>query len=153
MPQNTQVLIASVPNGPLSPEHFTMHVGEAPECADGHVMCRTLALTGVVWGETTVTASEVKPNFSDAPVNWFQFWTAGHKKARIDRRRQFDAMMEQRRPPAPRQNRPRKQEACEIEYLRHVVGRADATERVRQHLSRMVPVQSFRSAYAQVSSR
>jgi len=45
MPQNTQVLIASVPNGPLSPEHFTMHVGEAPECADGHVMCRTLALT------------------------------------------------------------------------------------------------------------
>jgi NADPH-dependent curcumin reductase CurA len=45
MPQNTQVLIASVPNGPLSPEHFTMHVAEAPECADGQIMCRTLALT------------------------------------------------------------------------------------------------------------
>src|SRR5512139_590288 len=45
MSQNTQVLIASIPTGPLAPEHFKMHVADAPECADGQIMCRTLALT------------------------------------------------------------------------------------------------------------
>ena len=45
MPSNTQILIASVPDGPLELEHFKTHVAVAPECADGHVLCRTLALT------------------------------------------------------------------------------------------------------------
>ena len=45
MPTNTRVLIASVPNGPLGPEHFTVDEAAAPEPADGQVLCRTLALT------------------------------------------------------------------------------------------------------------
>ena len=45
MARNTQVLIASVPNGPLGPEHFEVRTAEAAECGDGQVLCRTLALT------------------------------------------------------------------------------------------------------------
>ena len=45
MPQNTQVVIASVPNGPLEPKHFDVRESAAPEVADGAVLCRTLALT------------------------------------------------------------------------------------------------------------
>ncbi len=98
MPQNTQVLIASVPNGPLTPEHFKIHVTEAPECTDGQVMCRTLALTigagqraglqgsasyagaaraGVVMGGTGVARVEVSkvPGFESGdlvvgPTGW-----------------------------------------------------------------------------------
>ena len=45
MPHNTRVLIASVPNGPLGPEHFVVDQSAAPECGDGQVLCRTVALT------------------------------------------------------------------------------------------------------------
>ncbi len=45
MPRNTQVMIAAVPDGPLRPEHFEVRRGEAPECGEGQVLCRTLALT------------------------------------------------------------------------------------------------------------
>ena len=45
MTTNTRVLIASVPNGPLGPEHFAVDEAAAPDCGDGQVLCRTLALT------------------------------------------------------------------------------------------------------------
>ena len=45
MTSNTRVLIASVPNGPLGPEHFEVEEAAAPECGEGQVLCRTLALT------------------------------------------------------------------------------------------------------------
>jgi NADPH-dependent curcumin reductase CurA len=45
MAQNTQVLIARVPDGPLAPEHFEVRDGPVPECGDGEVLCRTIALT------------------------------------------------------------------------------------------------------------
>jgi NADPH-dependent curcumin reductase CurA len=45
MAGNPQVIIASVPNGPLAPEHFELRDGDVPECGDGQVLCRTLALT------------------------------------------------------------------------------------------------------------
>jgi NADPH-dependent curcumin reductase CurA len=43
--ENQQILIAAVPDGPLSPEHFELHRTPAPVCGDGEVLCRTLALT------------------------------------------------------------------------------------------------------------
>jgi NADPH-dependent curcumin reductase CurA len=45
MLQNTRVLIASVPNGPLAADHFEVRADAAPHCGDGQVLCRTLALT------------------------------------------------------------------------------------------------------------
>src|SRR5262245_11234627 len=45
MSRNTQVLIAAVPDGPLAPAHFQIQETAAPACADGQVLCRTLALT------------------------------------------------------------------------------------------------------------
>ena len=45
MPRNTRVLIASVPTGPLGPEHFAVEEAPTPECPEGEVLCRTLALT------------------------------------------------------------------------------------------------------------
>lgn len=45
MSQNTQVLIAAVPDGPLQARHFEVRSAEAPDCGDGQVLCRTLALT------------------------------------------------------------------------------------------------------------
>ena len=45
MPENTQVLIASVPDGPLQPDHFKVKTTAKPECGEGQVLCRTLALT------------------------------------------------------------------------------------------------------------
>ncbi len=45
MPQNAQMLIAAVPDGPLAPEHFRANVTAAPECGEGQILCRTLALT------------------------------------------------------------------------------------------------------------
>jgi len=45
MSQNTQVLIAAVPDGPLEARHFEVRGSAAPECAEGQVLCRTLALT------------------------------------------------------------------------------------------------------------
>lgn len=45
MSQNTQVLIARVPDGPLVPEHFEVQKSPAPVCGEGEVLCRTLALT------------------------------------------------------------------------------------------------------------
>ncbi|HEX2463990.1 MAG TPA: NADP-dependent oxidoreductase [Thermoanaerobaculia bacterium] len=45
MTRNTRVLIASVPKGPLGPEHFEVEDAHAPECGEGQVLCRTVALT------------------------------------------------------------------------------------------------------------
>ena len=45
MTNNTRVLIASIPKGPLGPEHFDVDEAAAPECDDGQVLCRTVALT------------------------------------------------------------------------------------------------------------
>ena len=45
MAQNEQVMIASVPNGPLEEKHFAVQQSSPPECPDGAVLCRTLALT------------------------------------------------------------------------------------------------------------
>jgi len=45
MTQNTQVMIAKVPDGPLAPEHFDVVSAPAPACGEGEVLCRTLALT------------------------------------------------------------------------------------------------------------
>jgi NADPH-dependent curcumin reductase CurA len=45
MAQNVQVMIASVPTGPLEPGHFEVRESAPPDCADGMVLCRTLALT------------------------------------------------------------------------------------------------------------
>lgn len=45
MPENRQIMIASVPAGPLKLEHFALENGAAPTCGDGEVLCRTLALT------------------------------------------------------------------------------------------------------------
>ncbi len=70
-----------------------------------------------------MTTGEVKRNFSDAPVNWFQFRQLGRRK---------------------------KQESGEIENLAHVVRRADATERKCEYLSGIVPVQPLRPADAQM---
>src|SRR5262245_16123031 len=38
-------MIASVPNGPLDESHFQVRESAPPECPDGTVLCRTLALT------------------------------------------------------------------------------------------------------------
>jgi NADPH-dependent curcumin reductase CurA len=45
MSQNVQVLIARVPDGPLEVEDFVVAQAELPVCAEGEVLCRTLALT------------------------------------------------------------------------------------------------------------
>ncbi len=45
MPRNTQVIIASVPRGPLTSEHFEVRESDVPACGEGQVLCRTLALT------------------------------------------------------------------------------------------------------------
>jgi hypothetical protein len=45
MERNTQVLVATVPDGPLEARHFALHETAAPECGEGAVLCRTLALT------------------------------------------------------------------------------------------------------------
>ena len=45
MAENRQVMIASVPQGPLRVEDFEVTSGTIPEPADGEVLCRTLALT------------------------------------------------------------------------------------------------------------
>ncbi len=45
MTSNTRVLIAAVPKGPLGPEHFEIEEAAAPDCGEGQVLCRTVALT------------------------------------------------------------------------------------------------------------
>jgi NADPH-dependent curcumin reductase CurA len=45
MTGNPQVLIAAVPDGRLVPDHFELHDGDIPECDDGQVLCRTIAIT------------------------------------------------------------------------------------------------------------
>jgi NADPH-dependent curcumin reductase CurA len=45
MAGNTQVLVAAVPDGPLDARHFAVHETEVPECGEGQVLCRTLAIT------------------------------------------------------------------------------------------------------------
>jgi hypothetical protein len=43
MTGNPQVLIASVPDGPLVADHFELHDGDIPVCDEGQVLCRTMA--------------------------------------------------------------------------------------------------------------
>ena len=45
MPDNRQVMIASVPAGPLKLSDYELRTNEAPACGEGEVLCRTLALT------------------------------------------------------------------------------------------------------------
>lgn len=45
MPDNRQVIIASLPEGALGVANFKVETGPAPQCGDGEVVCRTLALT------------------------------------------------------------------------------------------------------------
>ena len=45
MALNTQVLIAAIPDGPLTAGHFEVRSNEAPECSPGQVLCETLAIT------------------------------------------------------------------------------------------------------------
>ena len=45
MPANRQVLIASVPEGPLQTSHFELRTGASPTLGADQVLCRTLALT------------------------------------------------------------------------------------------------------------
>jgi NADPH-dependent curcumin reductase CurA len=91
MPRNTRVLIASVPAGPLGPEHFALDEAPAPECGDGQVLCRTAAITigagqraglqgsasyagapraGVVMGGTGVARVEASRAAGFAPGDW-----------------------------------------------------------------------------------
>jgi NADPH-dependent curcumin reductase CurA len=45
MTANRQVLIASLPSGPLKPGDFELRTAAVPSCGEGEVLCRTLALT------------------------------------------------------------------------------------------------------------
>lgn len=45
MPENRQIVIASVPEGRLKPSDFELRTGPVPECEDGQVLCRLLAMT------------------------------------------------------------------------------------------------------------
>ncbi len=43
--KNLQVVIASMPDGPLEPSHFSIESGPIPEPGPGQVLCRTTAVT------------------------------------------------------------------------------------------------------------
>jgi NADPH-dependent curcumin reductase CurA len=43
--ENRQVVIASVPDGPLRTDNFELRSGPLPECGPGQVLCRTVAIT------------------------------------------------------------------------------------------------------------
>ena len=43
--QNLQVVIASMPDGPLATSHFSVESGPVPEPEAGQVLCRTRAIT------------------------------------------------------------------------------------------------------------
>ncbi len=45
MTTNKQIVIARVPDGPLAAEHFDVRDAPTPECGDGEVLCKTIALT------------------------------------------------------------------------------------------------------------
>jgi NADPH-dependent curcumin reductase CurA len=45
MTTNKQIVIARVPEGPLALEHFEVRDEPVPECGDGEVLCKTIALT------------------------------------------------------------------------------------------------------------
>lgn len=45
MPENRQITIASLPEGPLQTSHFGLRTGPAPTPGDGQVLCRTIAIT------------------------------------------------------------------------------------------------------------
>jgi NADPH-dependent curcumin reductase CurA len=101
MPENRQVVIASVPDGPLQVNNFQVQRGEIPTPGEGQVLCRTLALTigagqraglqgsasyagaaqsGVVMGGSGVATVEVSNSPSYAvgdlvvgPTGWQEF--------------------------------------------------------------------------------
>jgi NADPH-dependent curcumin reductase CurA len=100
MTDNTQILIAAAPDGPLRPDHFELHRSPAPECGEGEVLCRTLALTigagqraglqgsasyagaprvGAVMGGSGVARDEV--SMVAAPTGW-QTWSL-HKAGEV----------------------------------------------------------------------
>jgi NADPH-dependent curcumin reductase CurA len=98
MPENRQVVIATLPTGPLQAYDFELRSAELPAPGDGQIRCRTLALTigagqraglqgsasyagapvtGVVMGGTGVAAVDVSnaPGFTAgdlvvAPTGW-----------------------------------------------------------------------------------
>jgi NADPH-dependent curcumin reductase CurA len=43
--KNLQVVIASMPDGPLEPSHFSIESGPVPQPGPGQVLCRTIAIT------------------------------------------------------------------------------------------------------------
>src|SRR5829696_5188851 len=45
MPDNRQILIASLPTGALAESDYELRTAPAPEPGDGEVLCRTLAIT------------------------------------------------------------------------------------------------------------
>ena len=45
MPENREVIIATLPAGPLELSNFEVRSGPAPECGEDEVVCRTIALT------------------------------------------------------------------------------------------------------------
>jgi len=45
MPENRQILIASLPTGPLTTDDFELTTADAPSAGDGEVLVRTIALT------------------------------------------------------------------------------------------------------------
>ena len=45
MPDNRQILIASLPTGPLAADDYELTTTDAPTAGDGEVLVRTLALT------------------------------------------------------------------------------------------------------------
>lgn len=45
MAENRQMIIASLPEGPLQPDNFAMRSAEVPTPGDGEALCRTLAIT------------------------------------------------------------------------------------------------------------
>lgn len=45
MPENRQVIIATLPAGPLDVTNFEVRPAPSPECGEDEVVCRTLALT------------------------------------------------------------------------------------------------------------
>ena len=45
MPDNRQIVIASLPSGRLQPDDFALQTAEMPGPGDGQILCRTLAIT------------------------------------------------------------------------------------------------------------
>ncbi|MEP7216072.1 MAG: NADP-dependent oxidoreductase, partial [Anaerolineaceae bacterium] len=111
MPENRQVVIASVPEGRLKAADFEIRAGAIPECGENQVLCRLLAVTigagqraglqgsasyagapvaGVVMGGTGVAQVEISRaegfNPTDlvvAPTGWQDYSVHAAKSLRL----------------------------------------------------------------------